>query len=281
MRHATASGRRMLIFRFVRLIVPHTECLSSLTAQKWHAGNATMVGNFGYLVVDERIAEAAARGIDAGIGIIDFDDMSPVDCAQAHGTRLAGSIEFTIVEVKSLELCTCLTYGHYFRMGCRIVRRRHTIHSRGNYLAVAHNDGTKGATSLFDTFFRKFYGFAHECFIHLCIFFIEDHKVSARRAEYKIKDEVFCFFIPEAQPNFNIVKVSARRAEYKIKDEVFCFFIPEAQPNFNIVKVSARRAEYKIKGEVFCFFIPWKEVLMMGFRTHILVEKAERRQHKT
>ena len=48
------------------------------------------------LFVDEVISEVNVGGILLGVAIINLLDASPIDGAEAHGARLAGSIDDAI-----------------------------------------------------------------------------------------------------------------------------------------------------------------------------------------
>jgi hypothetical protein len=68
------------------------------------------------LRIDQRIVEANERGIGRAVSETDASQVRPVDGAQAHRARLAGSKDFAIAQLEGTKLAARLTDGNDLRM---------------------------------------------------------------------------------------------------------------------------------------------------------------------
>ena len=81
----------------------------------------------GKLLVDEIVGEINGGGILLGVGKEDFLHPGPVKGAQAHGTRLARTVDYAVSEPEVLELCAGIAYGQHLGMRSRVVEQCYRI----------------------------------------------------------------------------------------------------------------------------------------------------------
>lgn len=108
-------------------------------------GEAASVGRTAEFVVDEGIVETSSGGIGSGGSVENMFRTRPIDCAEAHGARFAGSIEIAPGQLEAVEDATGLADGFDFGVGRRIVGGRNAINGFGDDLAALYNKGSEGA----------------------------------------------------------------------------------------------------------------------------------------
>ncbi len=96
-------------------------------------------------VVDEGVVETSGSGIASGGCVENTVRTRPIDCAEAHGARFAGSIEIAAGQLESAQDATGLANGFDFGVGRGIVGGRNAIDGFGDDLAVLYDQGSKGA----------------------------------------------------------------------------------------------------------------------------------------
>src|ERR1051326_2121497 len=110
-------------------------------------------------LVNKFIIKLYGGGIIPGVGIDHAFRTGPVNGTQAHGTRFATGINFAAIQLKSIQLLACLSYGNHLGMGRRVIARRDHINTLGDYLCVEHDDAPKrSAVALLHSLSRKLNG---------------------------------------------------------------------------------------------------------------------------
>jgi hypothetical protein len=126
-----------------------------------HARNAASA-------IDQRVVKADLRGIGIGVGEINAGEPGPVDGSQAHGTRLAGSVDLAAFKIEDAKFLAGIANGADFGMRGGIVGGSNLIRAFGNNRAVFHNDRAEGATaSRVDVIDRELNGAGHERIVHV------------------------------------------------------------------------------------------------------------------
>src|ERR1039458_4797910 len=139
------TGARINLVRdLVGFVFPGTKRSQSFLAHDLNHRNLTLRMRLRDFAIDQRIVESDPGCICIGIGKIDPGKTGPVDCPQAHGTRLTGGIDLATFEVENAEFLARLTYGNHFR-----VRRIDSSELRAleNLAKVAEEKSVKVALS--------------------------------------------------------------------------------------------------------------------------------------
>ena len=113
---------------------------------KLRDGEAASVWRAAEFVVDERIIETSGGGIGGGGGIEDTVKPRPIDRAETHGARFAGSIEIASGQLETADDATSLANGFDFGVGGRILGGGDTVDGLGDDFAVLHDQGSEGTT---------------------------------------------------------------------------------------------------------------------------------------
>ena len=100
---------------------PRTESGKRFFTHDLDRGDAPLQMRLLQFAVQERIVKSDFGGIRGGIGEIKPGKVSPVDCPETHGTRLAGGIELTVFQVKHAEVGAGLPDRKHLRVGGRII----------------------------------------------------------------------------------------------------------------------------------------------------------------
>src|SRR5258708_39002712 len=120
--------------------------------------------------IDQRIVKSNLRRIRTGIRKINSRQPSPVDRSQAHGARLAGTIDLAAFQIESAEFLAGFANGEHFRVGGGIVRGSHLIRAFANDGAVFHDYRTeRSAASRVDVINRELNGAGHERVVHVVL----------------------------------------------------------------------------------------------------------------
>src|SRR5208337_3132256 len=97
--------------------------------------------------VDQRVVKADLRGISIGVAEINAGEPGPVDRSQAHGTRLAGSVDLAAFKVEDAKFLAGVANGADFGMRRGIVGGSYLICAFGYDCAVFHDDRAEWATA--------------------------------------------------------------------------------------------------------------------------------------
>src|ERR1039458_6155912 len=167
------TGARINLVRdLVGFVFPGTKRSQSFLAHDLNHRNLTLRMRLRDFAIDQRIVESDPGCICIGIGKIDPGKTGPVDCPQAHGTRLTGGIDLATFEVENAEFLARLTYGNHFRVRGRIICGSDLIRALCNNRAVFHNDRTEGSTAPgVDVVNREPNGAGHERIVHVFALF--------------------------------------------------------------------------------------------------------------
>ena len=101
-------------------------------------------------VKEKCVIETRERRLMAIIGEIDSIEASPVDCRQAHGTRLAAGINCRPSQAEIVQRGARLPDGDDFRMSGRVVRRRNLIPAFSDHPSVLDDDGAERSPAAAD-----------------------------------------------------------------------------------------------------------------------------------
>ena len=142
-----------LVGGFVFFLVPELEGVLCLGVEDLLAGYGALVARECELVVDEGVVEVDEHGVVFGVGVEDFFDACPIECAEAHGAWFAGGVDGAVVEFEGLELCAGLSDGGYFGVCGWVVVGGYAVDAGGDDFAVACDDGAEGAAAVEDVLF--------------------------------------------------------------------------------------------------------------------------------
>jgi hypothetical protein len=98
------------------------------------------------LVVYKGVIETSGGGIGGGGSEENTVKPRPIDCAEAHGTRFAGSIEIAATQLEIAEDATSLANSFDLGVGGRIDSRGDPVDCFGDDLAFLHDQGSEGTT---------------------------------------------------------------------------------------------------------------------------------------
>jgi hypothetical protein len=94
------NGPGHSVQNFVGFLGPRAKSDERFVAHNLNGGDAALgVGLFQF-AIDEGVVESDFRGIFGGVGKIDARKASPVDGTETHGARLAGRVDFAILELE-------------------------------------------------------------------------------------------------------------------------------------------------------------------------------------
>ena len=97
--------------------------------------------------VDQGIIKTDLGRILCGVRKINAGKARPIDGAETHGTWLAGSVKFTILEFERVQLCASGSDCQHFRMGGGVVGGANLIRPFGNDLVVSNDERSERATA--------------------------------------------------------------------------------------------------------------------------------------
>ena len=112
--------------------------------------------------IDESIVESCVGSIVLRGGIEEMGESCPIDGAQTHGARFAGSIDVASLEVEIVQLCGSRTNGLHFGMGCGVAVGRYAVDAFGQDFAVSGNDGAKRSSAVAHVFEGQVNGPLHQ-----------------------------------------------------------------------------------------------------------------------
>lgn len=159
--------RGISVLDLVGLRGPCTESCKRFITHDLDRGDTAMQVRFLQFVVQESIVKSDFSSILGGIGEINPRKVSPIDCAETHGTGFAGGIELAILQVKYAQIRAGLPDGEHLRMSGRIIGRSDSIHALGDDLAVSYDYRPKRpASSRIDTVDGELNGSCHEGVAH-------------------------------------------------------------------------------------------------------------------
>ena len=138
------------IFDFVSLCCPLVEVVDGMRVVDMNARNVAQLVWFVNFLIDEVVVEVDVGGIYLGVGIIDAFHASPVECAQAHGARLAAAVDDASIELKVATDCAGAANGVDLGMCSGVVIERDRVAASGNDLTVFDDDCSEWATSAVD-----------------------------------------------------------------------------------------------------------------------------------
>ena len=156
-----------LILHLILLIAPLTEGGKRLVTHKVFAANRPQVVVKAQLVVYERVVEVYRRSIALGIGIAYSLDTRPIERTEAHRARLARGVDRTTRKVKGAQLTTGVAYRHHLGVCRRVVVWHHTIGASAKEFTIAHDDSSKGTSTLIDILRREVNSHLHKLSILL------------------------------------------------------------------------------------------------------------------
>ena len=107
-------------------------------------GEAASVGRATQFVANKGVIEASGGGIGSAGGVKDAFKPRPIDRAEAHGTRFAGSVEIAAGQLEIAEGATSLANGFDFSVSSGIVGGRDAVDGFGDDLAILHDESGEG-----------------------------------------------------------------------------------------------------------------------------------------
>ena len=125
------------------LIHPGIENCLRFPAEKLFHGHAPRVQRELQFIVNKSVIEARGGGVSSSAGVEDSSGSRPIDCAEAHGARLASSVEIAAGELKIAEDVAGFANGDDFGMGRGVVCGGDTICAFGDDAAVLYNDSSE------------------------------------------------------------------------------------------------------------------------------------------
>src|ERR1051326_8688509 len=97
------------------------------------------------LAIDERVVEAGGRGVLVSGCEENARRPRPKNSGQAHGTRLAGSVQVAAGKLEISQYSAGFPNGHHFGVSRRIVGPGHLISSRGDHNTISDDQCRKGS----------------------------------------------------------------------------------------------------------------------------------------
>ena len=153
-----------LIFYLVDLRSPQFESPDGFFAKQYFRRQLAGRGWQSQFVVDERIVEIDALGIQLVVGIVNLVQTGPIDGSQAHGAGFTGCVDFASAQVESAQLGSGCSDGADFGMGGWVALGGYLVHAGGDDFAVAGDDGSEGTAPIGYVVNGKFDGFSHQFF---------------------------------------------------------------------------------------------------------------------
>src|ERR1700739_2110997 len=86
--------RRLSVRNFIWLFLPGAKSREGLLAHHGNHRDGTLAQRLGDFAIDKRIVESDLGSVRRQVAEVDAGQPRPIDRAQAHGTRFAGSINF-------------------------------------------------------------------------------------------------------------------------------------------------------------------------------------------
>jgi len=109
-------------------------------------GETAVAGRATEFFVDKGVVEASGGSIGGAGSVEDTVRASPIDRAEAHGARFAGSVEIATGQLEVAEDATGLANGFDFGVGGRVTGRGDAVGAFGDDLAVLDDQSGEGAT---------------------------------------------------------------------------------------------------------------------------------------
>ena len=156
-----------LVFCFVGFWLPDDERFEGYVAVVLFGFDSALFGFECKFVVDEWVVESDGCCVIFCCGVVEFVDVCPIYCAEAHWAWFAGWVDFAAFEVECAELFACFAYGVDFGMGCWIVIGCYTIAWWGYDFAIFYYYGSERASLIFDIFV----GYSDGAWIFCCMAF--------------------------------------------------------------------------------------------------------------
>src|SRR5579872_4062228 len=97
------------------------------------------------LIVNERVVESSSCRVGARAGVVHFVETCPINGAHAHGTRLAGSVQFAASERKIAKSLARRTDDDNLGVRGGIERARDLINPGGENEVILHHQRSKRA----------------------------------------------------------------------------------------------------------------------------------------
>ncbi len=98
-------------------------------------------------IVNESVIEPRRRGISGSACVKDARRAGPVDCALAHGARLASGIEVAAGKLKIMESAAGFANGDDFGVRGGIVARSDAVCSLSDNAAIIHDQRRERAAA--------------------------------------------------------------------------------------------------------------------------------------
>jgi hypothetical protein len=153
------------------MFLPGLKCRQRLLAHHLNHGYLTLGVRLRDFRIDRGIVKADSGGILREIAKVNFANPGPVDCTETHGAGFAGRVQITVPQFEARKFLASLADRQHFRMRRGVVRRRNSIGSLGNDVAVFHDNATeRAAASGTDIFKRESNGAGHENVVHVARF---------------------------------------------------------------------------------------------------------------
>jgi hypothetical protein len=93
------------------------------------------------------VVEADRRRVRLGVAIKNKVDPCPVNCAEAHGTRLATGVNLATGQAMSAKFAASCPNGDHFGVGGRIVGAGDLVRPFADDASVMNDDGAKRAAA--------------------------------------------------------------------------------------------------------------------------------------
>ena len=156
-----------LVLDLVGFTFPGVKRLQRLFAHYLNHRNLALRGLFRDLAINQGIVKPDFGGISIVIRKVNARQPGPVDCPQAHGAGLAGSIDFAAFKIEPAKVLASGADSEHFRMRGWIVCRCDLIRGLPDDDAVFHHDRAKRtAAPRLDVFDRELNGARHERIVH-------------------------------------------------------------------------------------------------------------------
>ncbi len=140
-----ANGRG-LVFALRVEAGPGFERLSGIRADEMLRRDLPIRRAQSNLLIDQRVVKPGLSGILASGGKVDSVRPRPIDGPEAHRARFATAVDGASGELMCAENFAGIPDGHNLGVGGRVVRRRHSVCTRGEGLAVPHDDRPERST---------------------------------------------------------------------------------------------------------------------------------------
>src|SRR5438067_5890685 len=95
------------------------------------------------LLINEFVIKLYGCSVIPGVSVDNSFRTRPVNCTQAHGTRLTTGINFTAIQLKRIQFFARLSYSNYLGMCRGVIARSNHINTFRDYRFIHHYDAAE------------------------------------------------------------------------------------------------------------------------------------------